>query len=336
MEKSNNTVQRTMSSTQPNRTNPGELILVAKKSSDSQKPPVQLEKPKTGLFSSMMMAGKRYYYSLVSGYSKADTFKLTTFSDRIYITGEKFQAKEDEGIERANKAMMQYMKTTLWFSYKYNWASFIPGTKLNNDVGWGCMIRCGQMLMASAVQKKIGMRNEDIRRQYIELCSDNSSGEKAPFSIHNIVLYAAKQYNITPGQWFRGTTIMMSLDGLNKHYKPPLAHDIRIFTSVDSLVNISEIYKKVFSVPKVPQGVNPLEELKSKEWGCSLLFCVAIRTGLNKPQANFKKSLARLMELKYSVGFLGGKDHKAYYIVGYNDTKEKYYYLDPHYVQVAN
>jgi cysteine protease ATG4 len=265
---------------------------------------------------------KRYYYSFVSGYSKADSFKLVSFSDKIYIAGEKFQAKEDEGMEKANNAMLKFMKTTLWFSYKYNWASYIEDTKLNNDVGWGCMIRCGQMLMASAVLKKTGMRSEEMRKQYIGLCSDNNTGDQAPFGIHNIVKYAAKKYNITPGQWFRGTTIMMSLDGLNNHYKPPLTHDIRIFTSVDSLVNITEIYKKVFSIQKVPEGVNPLEELKTKDWGVSLLFCVAIRTGLNKPQANFKKSLAKLMELKQSVGFLGGKDHKAYYIVGRPDFIE--------------
>lgn len=258
----------------------------------------------------------------MSGYSKAESFKLTSFSDKIYIAGERFRAKEDEGLESANKAMWQFMKTTLWFSYKYNWAIYIPGTKLDNDVGWGCMIRCGQMLLSSAILKKSGQRGEELRRQYIELCSDNSTGEKAPFSIHNIVSYAAQKYNITPGQWFRGTTIMMSLDGLNNHFKPQLTHDLRIFTSVDSLVNLSQVYKKVFAVPRVPAGSNPLEELKSKEWGCSLMFCVAVRTGLNKPQDDFKKSLARLMELKQSIGFLGGKDHKAYYIVGRPDLTE--------------
>jgi Peptidase family C54 len=41
------------------------------------------------------------------------------------------------------------------------------------------------------------------------------------------------------------------------------------------------------------------------------------------------------MSLPHYIGTLGGQEDKAYYIIGYNETKNKYYYLDPHYINAA-
>lgn len=212
--------------------------------------------------------------------------------------------------------MHHYIQKTLWFSYKYNWAMYIPDTKLDNDIGWGCMIRCGQMLLSKAIEKNTPNLDDKFRKDVIELFNDSHGGELIPFSIHNIVKFAAKNYNVTPGQWFRATTIMMSLDALNKEYKPAQTSSISIFTSVDSLVNLADVYKRVFGVSQIPPEQDPLDSLKNQTWERQLLFCVAIRTGLTKPQQNFKKTLARLMETSQSLGILGGKDNKAYYILG--------------------
>lgn len=261
------------------------------------------------------MSRKRYYYSWQAGY-KAASFKLNTSADRIYLAGQSFQLKEDEGLEVSNNRMLRCIHTTLWFSYKYNWAMYIPDTKIDNDIGWGCMIRCGQMILAKAIAKTQDDYNNQCRKEIVELFNDSHGGELIPFSIHNIVKHAAKHYNVAPGSWFRATTIMMSLDALNQQYSPKLSSSITIYTSVDSLVNLSEVYKRLFKVSSVTEGFNSLEELKSKQWPTSLLFCVAIRTGLNKPQDNFKRTLARIMEFTQSLGILGGKDNKAYYILG--------------------
>lgn len=261
------------------------------------------------------MTRKKYYYSWQSGY-KASSFKLTSHSDRIVIAGTRFQAREDQSLDSMNKQMVEYIQATLWFSYKYNWAMFIPDTKLDNDIGWGCMIRCGQMLLAKAIARKTQKFDNECKKDVIELFNDSHGGESIPFSIHNIVKFAAKNYNVTPGQWFRATTIMMSLDALNNQYNPKLTSSIVIFTSVDSLVTLTDVYKKVFATTKVSPETNPLEELKNVTWKRHLLFSVAIRTGLAKPQANFKKTLARIMETPQSLGILGGKDNKAYYILG--------------------
>lgn len=38
----------------------------------------------------------------------------------------------------------------LWITYRYDMCP-LPGTAFGGDAGWGCMIRCGQMLCASAL-----------------------------------------------------------------------------------------------------------------------------------------------------------------------------------------
>lgn len=37
-----------------------------------------------------------------------------------------------------------------WITYRHDFMA-IPGTAFTTDAGWGCMIRCGQMLAASAI-----------------------------------------------------------------------------------------------------------------------------------------------------------------------------------------
>lgn len=56
-----------------------------------------------------------------------------------------------------------------------------------------------------------------------------------------------------------------------------------------------------------------------------------VMTGLETPEPISIKIIDDLQKLKYSVGLIGGRPGKAYYIAG--EVKDQFIYLDPHYAQ---
>ncbi len=55
----------------------------------------------------------------------------------------------------------------------------------------------------------------------LNLFAENHSGERSVFSISNVVETAYQHFNLQPGAWFRSTTIMMSIEKLNRLYPSP-------------------------------------------------------------------------------------------------------------------
>lgn len=84
------------------------------------------------------------------------------------------------------------------------------------------MIRCGQMLYFEALKKLNRYKQGETHKEYLKrlliLFNDNLIGEKAPYSIQNIVPEAFEAFNIKPGQWFRATSILLAIEKLNKKF----------------------------------------------------------------------------------------------------------------------
>lgn len=66
-----------------------------------------------------------------------------------------------------------------------------------------------------------------------------------------------------------------------------------------------------------------------------MVISIATRIGVAKTQTQYQNFLNTLMCSPYSCGILGGEGDKAYYTIGLNTAKKRYYYLDPHYIQRA-
>lgn len=56
-----------------------------------------------------------------------------------------------EGVPPHVVAFMEHYHSLTWMTYRTKFEP-IPGTPLTTDCGWGCMVRSGQMLLATALQ----------------------------------------------------------------------------------------------------------------------------------------------------------------------------------------
>ncbi|ORE19510.1 hypothetical protein BCV71DRAFT_242796 [Rhizopus microsporus] len=102
----------------------------------------------------------------------------------------------------------------LWMTYRHNYPPIRPSNH-KTDIGWGCMLRSGQSLLANTLV--IHFLGRDWRRQnqsqttwkqysrIVHWFLDELS-PRAPFSIHRIALLG-KQLGKNIGEWFGPSTI---------------------------------------------------------------------------------------------------------------------------------
>ena len=91
-------------------------------------------------------------------------------------------------------------------TYRKNFPK-LPNSSQTSDKGWGCMVRCGQNILAECLIRHAGPSFNNLRG-IVELFRD--SPERA-FSIHNIITQAIKLYKMEAGQWFAPTRVLYCL-----------------------------------------------------------------------------------------------------------------------------
>eukprot|EP01134_Creolimax_fragrantissima_P002402 CFRG2402T1 len=133
------------------------------------------------------------------------------------------------------KDLVHDVRSRVWFSYR---TGYFPirdhkGNCYTTDQGWGCMLRCGQMILAQTfIERDLGRdwrwggpnvvhsRDSDTRRyedeKYHQIITCFSDAPTSPFSIHSIAHEGVSlEKNI--GQWFGPTTVSQALRRLCEH-----------------------------------------------------------------------------------------------------------------------
>uniref|UniRef100_A0A8C7VCP8 Cysteine protease n=1 Tax=Oncorhynchus mykiss TaxID=8022 RepID=A0A8C7VCP8_ONCMY len=277
------------------------------------------------------------------GFGEFDDFPET--SEPVWILGKEFNAlteKED---------ILSHVTSRLWFTYRKNFPP-IGGTGPTSDTGWGCMLRCGQMILGEAlVRRHLGrdwrwVRSQSQREDYIGILNAFLDKKDGYYSLHQIAQMGVGEGK-SIGQWYGPNTVAQVLKKLAVFDS---WSRLAVHVAMDNTVVIEEI--KRLCMPWLDYGGAACVDLQggmSERNGClegacalaeeetalwnPLLLLIPLRLGLSDINEAYIETLKQCFQLPQSLGVIGGKPNSAHYFIGY--VGEELIYLDPHTTQPA-
>lgn len=202
-----------------------------------------------------------------------------------------------------------------WFCYRRDMPR-LSHSLITTDAGWGCMIRCGQMMMAEAyarmllgrgwnhLQLECGGVSPDVYQSILCLFEDRPS-PTSPFGIHAIVNEGASLGHPV-GQWYQPTLLA------------------RIFANQSTRIAPTHLI-----VVACDNGMIKMSYLRSVAIMHPILILLPMRFGIDYFNPIYTDLIAGTLEMPQSVGIVGGKPGRSFYIVGHQE-KQELFYLDPH------
>ncbi|KAK0091529.1 hypothetical protein PV326_003078 [Microctonus aethiopoides] len=265
--------------------------------------------------------------SLFTQISSDELEDIPRTQEPVWILGKKYNAiKELDSIRRD-------IRSKLWFTYR---KGFTPigdnSSAFTSDKGWGCMLRCGQMVLAQAlVSLHLGRDWQwtlDTKEPtYLKILSRFEDRRTAPFSIHQIALKGATEGKEV-GQWFGPNTIAQVLKKLVVYDE---WSSITIHVALDNTLIINDVLRQC----RVEDSTTALEvdgdEQKSTSEWKPLLLLIPLRLGLCDINPVYINGLKASFRIPQSLGVIGGKPNLALYFIGCVD--DQVIFLDPHTTQ---
>ncbi|XP_054114091.1 cysteine protease ATG4B isoform X3 [Callithrix jacchus] len=277
-----------------------------------------------------------------------DTLRFAEFEDfpetsePVWILGRKYSifTEKDE--------ILSDVASRLWFTYRKNFPA-IGGTGPTSDTGWGCMLRCGQMIFAQAlVCRHLGRdwRWTQRKRQpdsYFSVLNAFIDRKDSYYSIHQIAQMGVGEGK-SIGQWYGPNTVAQVLKKLAVF---DTWSSLAVHIAMDNTVVMEEIRRLCrTSVPCAGATAFPADadrhcngfpagaEVTSRPspWR-PLVLLIPLRLGLTDINEAYVETLKHCFMMPQSLGVIGGKPNSAHYFIGY--VGEELIYLDPHTTQPA-
>ena len=252
----------------------------------------------------------------------------------------------------------------LLFTYRKNFpkiTSYKTKKTYTTDAWWGCMIRCGQMILSRGIYlflKSKGITTENaldytvplfneypitkdklhpffhgMLDKYVKSKNDDQIKIKEffpPFSIKTLC-DVGEIFERTAGEWFSDVIITRAFQKITDHFNlfSQLNAKIMIF---QSYIDMPQLLKECFIEKKKDETNKEFMHLHGKYYyfnKMGIVF-VNVRVGLDKIPPEYYKGIKELFQLKSCIGIIGGRTRLAYYFIGYNDEENSLLYLDPH------
>lgn len=277
-----------------------------------------------------------------SGPTEFDDFPQT--DEPVHILGHAYSTLYD--LEELKHDIL----SRIWITYRKNFSP-IGGTGPTADTGWGCMLRCGQMMMAQCLivrhlgrgwrWRKSSYENDKTYMKILRLFQDKRTSY---YSIHQIASMGVSEGK-TVGSWFGPNTIAQVLKKISVYdeWSSIVTHVAMDNTVIED--DIRTLCKSHANKENTQQGSNPVSAGTAsaacpssgdtvKEGASSwspLLLIIPLRLGLTDINSLYFNSLKLCLSLKQSVGIIGGKPNHAHWFIG--TVGDELVYLDPHTTQ---
>ncbi|XP_025161971.1 cysteine protease ATG4A isoform X2 [Harpegnathos saltator] len=247
--------------------------------------------------------------------------------DPVWILGRVYNAIKELDIIRRD------IRSILWFTYR---KGFVPiggcNSTFTSDKGWGCMLRCGQMVLARALitlhlGKDWQWMPESKNSTYLKILKRFEDKRAATFSIHQIALTGASEGKEV-GQWFGPNTIAQVLKKLVVYDE---WSSLTIHVALDNMLVINDILKQCKVDGSVTAEVDEEMTLKAPNQWKPLLLLIPLRLGLSEINPVYINGLKASFKISQSLGVIGGKPNLALYFIGC--VGDEVIYLDPHTTQ---
>ncbi|XP_035400417.1 cysteine protease ATG4B [Cygnus atratus] len=261
----------------------------------------------------------------------------------VWILGRKYSVFTEK------EEILLDVTSRLWFTYRKNFPA-IGGTGPTSDTGWGCMLRCGQMIFAQAlVCRHLGrdwrwIKGKRQMDNYFNVLNAFIDKKDSYYSIHQIAQMGVGEGK-SIGQWYGPNTVAQVLKKLATF---DTWSSLAVHIAMDNTVVMEEIRRLCQSnfscagaaaCPAVESDVlyNGYPEEAGVRDRLSLwkplVLLIPLRLGLTEINEAYIETLKHCFMMPQSLGVIGGKPNSAHYFIGY--VGEELIYLDPHTTQPA-
>lgn len=124
----------------------------------------------------------------------------------VWLLARQFSAKYDL------EELRDLVSSRPWMSYRKEFPA-IGESGLTSDQGWGCMLRCGQMVLAGALLDiRLGRdwrwsAERTVEQEYTQVMEKFRDHKAAQYSIHQISLMGESLDQKPVGTWFGPNTV---------------------------------------------------------------------------------------------------------------------------------
>eukprot|EP00210_Caulerpa_lentillifera_P001217 g1173.t1 len=234
----------------------------------------------------------------------------------------------------------------MYITYRRNFSPITAGdTVWTSDVGWGCAIRSGQMMIAQAFLDHLKSRSKKNCNVHsgriasvVSLFWDSPLDEHV-FSIHHICKIASR-HGVEPGSWMGPGFVSRVLCEIVNLTHPFNVHAALISTpagascitpeKIEELQSVFSNNTELNSTPQNAPNQPPDEEdpLGLASLPPGLLIMIPLLLGTSKMHPRYMRQVKETLTWTQSIGIIGGRSSSSMYLVGFQDSE--IFHLDPH------